>query len=570
MPEIKYVADLYLRLSKDDGDKEESDSIANQRLLIEDFLKSMPDITVHNVHVDDGYSGVDFIRPGFIAMMEDIKAGIVNCVVVKDFSRFGRNYIEAGRYIQVLFPRTGVRFIAINDAYDSAKTEGYANNIIVPFKNMVNDAYCADISVKVRSHLEIKRKKGDFVGAFAVYGYTKIIDENKKKRLVIDDFAADVVRDIFKWKLEGLSAQCISEKLNSSGVLSPLEYKRFLGMKFTSNFKVNNTAKWTAKAVFRILENAVYTGVLEQGKRTKPNYKVRALSDVPKEKWICHEGTHDAIIDRTTFKTVQELLRQDTRATKKGSSVYPLSGVIVCGDCGAAMVRKTTTKGDKVYPYYVCSKHRSDTSVCSTHMISFTECEKAVLVALRSHTSAVLDVEKALASAVSAVYAQDAIRKLTARLEVKRDELKKYNSFRLFLYESYREAIIPKEDFISFKATYDEKIAEAEAAAQVLKEEIESLAAGETKNIDWIDRFKAFAGAEILERRNVAELIESVRVFEDNRIEITFRYLDEYNQFLGPREAGALCGERSRDEVSELSHLCGSEGNAVRDDEEAV
>ena len=531
MSENKYVADLYLRLSKEDGDKEESDSIGNQRLLIEDYLKSMPDITVHKVRVDDGYSGVDFLRPDFMAMMEDIKAGIVNCVIVKDFSRFGRNYIEAGRYIQVLFPRTGVRFIAVNDAYDSLSTHGYANNIIVPFKNMVNDAYCADISVKVRSHLEIKRKKGDFVGAFAVYGYTKTTDESKRKRLVIDDFAADVVRDIFRWKLGGLSAEGIAQRLNDSGVLSPLEYKRFLGMKFTSNFKINSTAKWTAKAVFRILENAVYTGVLEQGKRTKPNYKVRALSNVPKDKWICHEGTHDAIIDSIAFETVQKLLRQDTRANKKGNSVYPLSGVILCGDCGAAMVRKTTTKGEKVYPYYVCSKHRADKTVCSTHIISFTECENAVLIALRTHTAAILDIEKALVCAENAVYEQDAIRKLTLRLEAKKEELKKYNGFRLSLYESYREDVIPKEDFISFKAAYDEKITEAEAAVCVLEEEIERLAAGEADNLDWVDRFKAFAETKTLERRQVAELIDSVRVFEDNRIEIVFRYQDEFERF---------------------------------------
>ena len=165
--ETKYNADIYLRISKEDGDKEESDSIGNQRELILDFLKSMPDISVHKIRIDDGYSGVDFQRPAFIEMVEDIKSEKVNCVVVKDFSRFGRNYIEAGKYIQVLFPRSGVRFIAINDAYDSAKVHDYTSNIIVPFKNMVNDAYCADISVKIRSHLDIKRKKGDFVGAFA-------------------------------------------------------------------------------------------------------------------------------------------------------------------------------------------------------------------------------------------------------------------------------------------------------------------------------------------------------------------------------------------------------------------
>lgn len=537
MPETKYIADIYLRLSKEDGDKEESDSIGNQRALILDFLKSMPDVTVNKIRIDDGYSGVDFNRPDFIKMIDDIKAGIVNCVIVKDFSRFGRNYIESGKYIQVLFPRVGIRFIAVNDGYDSTKVQGYANNIIVPFRNMINDAYCADISVKVRSHLEVKRKKGDFVGAFAVFGYEK--DSADKNKLVIDDFAADVVRDIFKWKLEGMSADSISDRLNLSGILSPMEYKRFHGSRFNTSFKVNTTAKWTAKAVTRILTNAVYTGTLEQGKRTKPNYKVRSCNEVPKEKWICQNNTHEAIIRRTEFDTVQELLLRDTRAAKKGSTVYPLSGVIVCGDCGAAMVRKTNTKGGKQYPYYVCSKHRADTSVCTTHIISFSECEKAVLYALRSHTSSIMDIEKALAYAENASYFQESVRKLTARLVAKQAEIKKYNEFRLSLYESYREGVIPKEDFISFKANYDVKIAEAEAAAQVIKNEMEQLSSGEADNHDWIEKFKAFANAEVLERRAVAELIDRIKIYEGSRLEIVFRYQNEYERIRSGYDAEA-------------------------------
>ena len=528
MPETTYNADIYLRLSKEDGDKEESDSIGNQRSLILDFLKSMPDITVHKVRIDDGYSGVDFNRPSFIEMVDDIKAGIVNCVIVKDFSRFGRNYIESGKYIQVLFPKTGVRFIAVNDAYDSAKVQGYTSNIIVPFKNMVNDAYCADISVKVRSHLDAKRKRGDFVSPFAMYGYAK--DAGNKNKLVIDAFAADVVRDIYKWKLEGMSADSIAEKLNVCGILSPMEYKKSNGVKYSTNFKVNATAKWSAKAVSRILTNAVYTGVLEQGKRTKPNYKVRVCAKVPKEQWICREGAHEAIIDRADFDTVQQLLKQDTRAAAKGGVVYPLSGLILCGDCGGAMVRKTTVRGGRKYHYYVCSKHRADTGVCSTHMISFPECENAVYAALRFHTAAVLDMDKARACAENMAYRQNSVRKLTARLEAKQDEIKKYYNYRLSLHESYRDNIISKEDFISFKSVYDVKISEAETAAQILKEEIERLAAGEAESRGWIERFKTFSETETLERRVVAELIDTVRVYENNRLEIIFRYQNEYER----------------------------------------
>jgi hypothetical protein len=330
-------------------------------------------------------------------------------------------------------------------------------------------------------------------------------------------------------KLEGMSAQGIAGKLNQSGVLSPMEYKRFLGLKFHTTFKVNPTAKWQSCTVKRILTNAVYTGVLEQGKRTKPNYKVRKCAEVPKEQWICREDSHDAIIDPAVFETVRRLLKQDTHAPRQGSAVFPLSGVIVCGDCGAAMIRKNYTKKDGGREtFYVCSRHRADTKVCSTHIISASACEKAVLDALRVHVAAVLNVEKALACAEGMAYRRDGVRKLTARLEAKQDEIGKYKGYRLSLHESYRDGVISKADFISFKESYDVKIADAETAVVSLKEEIERTAAGEAESHDWINKFRACAAARTLERKTVAELIERVAVYDGSRIEVVFRHYDEF------------------------------------------
>ncbi|MCL1882393.1 MAG: recombinase family protein [Defluviitaleaceae bacterium] len=522
-----YVADIYLRLSKEDGDKEESDSIQNQRAMILDFLQTQPDIKINKIRIDDGRSGVDFNRPAFIEMIDDVKAGIVNCIICKDFSRFSRNYIEAGRYIQVLFPQTGVRFIAVGDHYDSSKVQGHTSHIIVPFKNMINDAYCADISMKVRSHLDVKRKRGDFVGAFAVYGYTK--DTHVKNKLVIDDFAADVVRDIYKWKLEGMSAQGIADRLNQAGILSPMEYKKFLGLRYNTTFKVNTTAKWQSVTVKRILTNPVYIGTLEQGKRTKPNYKIRKTADVPKEQWICTPNAHDAIIEKNIFDTVQELLKQDTRNVEKGGKVFPLSGIILCGDCGGAMVRKTNTKNGVRYPYYVCREHRADKTFCTTHLISATECENAVFTALQMHTKSILDTQELLSVAENMAYLQNSVVKLTARLEAKEEELRRFNDFRLSLYESYREGILPKDDFISFKASYDEKIKSAEEVILQLQSEIESQASDEAQNNGWIDKFRQHNELRTLERKTVAELVDKVLIFEGGRIEVSFRY---YNEFL--------------------------------------
>ena len=525
--EKPYSADIYLRLSKEDGDKEESDSIQNQRALILDFLRNHPDIQIHKIRIDDGRSGVDFNRPAFIEMIEDVKAGLVNCIICKDFSRFSRNYIEAGKYIQVLFPQKGVRFIAVTDGYDSSKVQGYTGNIIVPFKNMINDAYCADISMKVRSHLEIKRKKGDFVGAFAVYGYTK--DESNKSKLVIDDFAADVVRDIFKYKLEGISAQGIADKLNANGVLSPMEYKKFIGLRYNTTFKVNTTAKWQSVTVKRILTNPVYIGVLEQGKQTKPNYKIRKSNAVPKEKWVRVENAHESIIEKTIFETIQELLKMDTKAVTKGGKVFPLSGVIICGDCGGGMIRKTNTKNGVRYAYYICREHRANKDYCSSHRISATACENAVLLALQIHSKSILDMEQVLSTAENMAYTQDGVKKLTARLEAKQEEIRRNNDFRLSLYESYREGVLRKNDFINFKASYDAKIKDAEDVILQLQADIEQLAASETQNHGWIDKFRQSVNLPALERKTVAELIEKVSVYEGGKIDVGFRY---YNEFL--------------------------------------
>ena len=210
--QAEYDADLYLRLSHEDGDKAESDSIANQRELLMDYLSSHPEIRLHEVRTDDGYSGVNYDRPGFLQMMEAVKAGEINCIIVKDFSRLGRNFIETGKYIEKIFPFMGVRFISVNDDYDSARPRTSSDNLIVPVKNLMNDAYCRDISIKIRSHLDIKRKKGQCIAPFAAYGYRK--DEENKNRLVIDEEPAAVVREIFKKKLEGYSAQAIADWLN--------------------------------------------------------------------------------------------------------------------------------------------------------------------------------------------------------------------------------------------------------------------------------------------------------------------------------------------------------------------
>ena len=258
-----YRAAIYVRLSKEDGDlddvrKAESNSISNQKSLILNYLKDKEDIEIVSIREDDGYSGATFDRPAFKLMMQDVKDGIIDCIVVKDLSRFAREYIDAGRYIERMFPAMGIRFIAINDAYDSADTQAQGNEIIIPFKNLINDAYCRDISIKIRSHLETKRQNGEFVGNYCVYGYKKSeIDHNV---IVPDEYAGPVVQDIFHWIKNGMSLDAISDKLNALGILSPMAYKLSKGENYKTAFQKKDELLWTPVAVRRIATNIIYTG----------------------------------------------------------------------------------------------------------------------------------------------------------------------------------------------------------------------------------------------------------------------------------------------------------------------
>ena len=524
-----YNAAGYLRLSKEDGDKTESDSISNQRDLIANFIKSTPEIRLCSERIDDGFSGVDFNRPAFNLMMEDVKAGRINCIIVKDLSRFGRNYIEAGRYIERIFPFLGVRFIAINDGYDSAKERTQSDEIIIPFKNLINDAYCRDISVKIRSQLDIKRKKGEFIGSFAVYGYLK--SEENKNQLVIDLYAAKIVRDIFAWKLEGLSQQGIADRLNEISEPSPMEYKRLSGLNFATSFQVKPTAKWTAVAIGRILKNPIYAGHLVQGKESTPNYKIKQRVLKPEDKWIRVENTHEPIISQEVFDTVNRVLAQDTRLAPNEETVYPFSGLIFCADCKSGMVRKIVPAGGKRYTYYYCSKNKAGDG-CTTHCISERILEKAVLQALQNHIASILDIEQIISFIDTLPMQQEEIRKIDTQLLMKQEEIEKYKNLKVSIYEDLKSGVIDAEEYREFKGIYGKKCVEAQQAAERLEQDRNTILAGKGANSIWVEAFKKNQNITELSRKVMVSLIEWIHVYPGNRVEIRFRYQYEYERTL--------------------------------------
>lgn len=531
-----YDADVYLRLSKEDGDKEESDSITNQRELILEFLKSREDIRIHAVRVDDGYSGVNFERPAFQQMLEDIKTGKVNCVVTKDLSRFGRNHIEVGKYIEKIFPYLGVRFIAVNDRYDSLADDSQADNIIIPFKNLINDAYCRDISIKIRSNLEAKRRRGDFVGPFAPYGYRKS-DEDKNK-LEIDEEAAEVVRSIFRLYLQGNNAYKIAEKLNKKNVLTPMDYKKESGSAFYTGFKKNMKSQWTHMHILRILSNPVYTGTLVQGKETTPNYKVKKKVKRDQGKWSRVENTHDAIIAAVDFSNVQEQLEMDTRTGTAKDQVYYLSGVVKCGDCGANMVRKTVPSGKRKFVYYVCGGHKGNKDVCSPHSINAEALEESVLKLLNCQIRNVTDLGRILDKLDDAQIRKGEIDKRSRQAAKKKEEIEKYNHLRLDLYEDYKDGLITKEEYLELKEIYENRTQAAEQILEAMEVEAAFLADGRENTCGWVNEFKKYGLLERLSREVVISLIAQIFIYEKKegerypRIEVQFKYAEEFQASL--------------------------------------
>ena len=528
-----YHAAIYVRLSKEDGDvasaaKAESNSISNQKNLIKDFLKDKDDIIVVSERVDDGYSGSDFERPGFQMMMDDIRRGTVDCVIVKDLSRFGREYIDSGKYIERLFPALGVRFIAVNDHIDS-KEESSRDDIVVPFKNLMNDAYCRDISIKIRSHLEVKRRNGEYIGAFTPYGYKK--DENDRSRLVPDLYAAGVVKDIFRMKLHGMSQTAIADRLNEQGILSPMEYKHSLGIRIQDNFKTHEQAEWSSMSVRRVLENEVYVGTLIQGKHSTPNHKIKKIMDKPEEEWIRIEDNHEPVISRREFAIVQRLLGMDTRTSPNEDEVYVLSGLAVCADCGAPMIKRNVPAGGKVYSYYICSKNAA-TKQCGTHRIPKDKLERLVFDVLKTHIASVLDAGRILAYINTVPFQELEIKELERQKEAKEQEIQRCRELRDMLYEDLKEGIVSKEDYAELYEGYNNKRKKAEDAVRKISRTIQDVADAKTDKYEWLRYFKEYQNISELSRTAAVELIERVKVYDKNHIEIDFCFQDCFQSAL--------------------------------------
>lgn len=511
---------IYIRLSREDGDKEESDSVGNQRKLLAEYIAKKEDFILYDVYVDDGYSGTNFNRPSFQRMIADIEDGKVNCVVVKDLSRFGRDYIDTGRYLERYFPEMGVRFISVTDGIDSMKQ---AYDMLLPIKNIFNEQYARDISKKIQATVKSKQKAGEFIGAFTSYGYKKSpVDKNK---LVIDDYAADVVRRIFSLYIQGYGKQKIAKLLNAEGVLCPAEYKKVNGENYKNCNRLESTTYWSYSTINSILHREMYVGNMVQG--TKHQRMRSKQKKMPKEEWIVVENTHEPIIDKATWEKAQALLQKRTRELDLETNKNIFAGFAKCGDCGRAMAKNMWRRADgsKTYSLYCGTYKRNGKQYCTPHTLPMAVLEDIVLGDLKAIVDNVDNLKELVQS--QSFTASKVKRIADTELSKIKAELERVKRLKKSIYEDYREELISKEEFLSYREDYLKKEELYSKQIEALEEKKNDNVTEDVFETPWLKRLLELKDIESLDRDIVVEMISEIRVYENRKIKITYNFGNE-------------------------------------------
>lgn len=513
---INFIVAVYIRLSKEDGDKEESDSITNQRKMLMSYIDAREEFRFYDYYIDDGFTGTNFNRPAFKRLMNDIEKGHVNCVIVKDLSRFGRDYIDTGRYLERYFPDNDIRFIAVTDNIDSFKQ---AYDMLLPIKNIFNEQYARDISKKVQSSFKVKQKEGEFIGAFPSYGYKKSpIDRHK---LVVDEYAAEVVRRIYNNYISGYGKVRIAKILNDEGIVCPSEYKKLNGENYRNCNKLNQTSYWTYSTIHKILQNQMYVGHMVQGK-TKRRMKGKAKTQ-NMDNWIIVENTHEAIIDDSTWYTVQNLLNKRTRELDLQNNLGIFAGFLKCPDCGRALVKKTTAN-KKIY--YTCGTYnRIGKNYCSPHSVSHDLLEQIVLKDLKILIQNVDNLQDIIQQQQKSESYQK--RNFEKELFILNGELNKISKLKKSLYEDMKDNLISKNEYLNYRQDYLNQEVVIQNKTDMLKEKQQD-PPDIFKNF-WIKKLLEFKSIDKLDRETVVELIHAIYIYENNKIQLCYNFSGELN-----------------------------------------
>lgn len=545
----------YVRLSMEDSGKIDGYSLQNQKDLLMSFINDHNDLHLYKMYVDNGYTGTQFERPAFDEMMQDMKSGLINCIVVKDLSRLGRNYLEAGNYLEQIFPFFKVRFISITDGYDSISPDFTDEALIIPLKNIINEGYAKDISVKVSSAIATRKRQGKFMGKVPLYGYLK--DPDDKNHLVIDPEASLIVQRVFQMKLDGVSLGLIAKQMNEEGVPCPSKYFVLKGLsketKYLNSFWDRNTAK-------RMLTNRMYLGCIVYGKSVRSFAKGIKEHTVPEENWKIVEGTHVPLVTEEDFNRVQELLEESSREAKNHASYAEgdvpnlFRGLIRCADCGGAMrmgkfrkPKKGSTEEYQYYGVYECSRHKLiyDYS-CPQKSIRKDILDTAVEEAIRYHIRMFLDLERIIADLNKKTSVREAAVGMQDLIKKKQRRIAKVEQMSCGIYEDYQEGILNETEYLTLRKNYaDEVLALTKEIEGLLQEQAQYdenyHATGSLSEL--AHRYRDFTE---LTREIIETFIAEIRVHTDGRLKITFRFEDEFEklQQIAEMRKGGVNNER--------------------------
>lgn len=532
-PALSIRVALYIRLSVEDN-KKRGCSIENQKLVLNDFLADKPEFVVYDTYIDNGATGTNFHRVGFQQMLSDIEAGHINCVIVKDLSRLGRNSIDTGYYIEQYFYSHNVRFIAVTDQFDTADSGNLHGGIMLPLKNMINEAYALDIGRKIKAQARQAMKDGDYIGARAPYGYRK--DPENCHKLLVDEATAPVVNQIFEWASDHIGLNRIARNLNELGIPAPSHYKQATG-EITSPGLIGN-GKWQTRTVMKILESKVYTGDLVQGKtKIVDHQQVRA----GKDNLIIAKGTHEPIISHELFEAVQEYRKEVwTESKSKPKNPYTpniFKGKVFCADCGRSLHRQRAVrkKGPDIYWFHCLTNSRIAKDTCKGVMIQETE--------LISTVTAILEKELSVALGMSLpLFQLEAKQKqekdtLRAKMSVKRQEIEKKQRLIRGLYENFVQGILTSEEYFDMKADYEALISELSGEIEQLEIGMETLDDQLAKYKEMEQDAKTLAQDHALTSELIGRLIERIEIDHERNIHVSFYFKSEFQG----KEA-ATCG----------------------------
>ncbi|WP_042435571.1 recombinase family protein [Faecalispora jeddahensis] len=527
---IRWKLAQYIRLSKEDINrgKDDSNSVTNQKALLDDYYQQHIDEfeSTQPPYVDDGYTGTDTNRDSFQRLLSDIYAKKVNCVIVKDLSRLSRNYTDAGSLIENLFVQMNVRFISLAEGIDSYLNPDSISNLIVPITNVINDNFCYQTSKKIRQVFDMKRRNGEFIGGFAAYGYTK--NPKDKNALIVDEEAAEIVKNIYEWFLDGMSKNAIVHNLNDRGILCPSEYKKSKGLNY-QNPSGSERPLWSSKTVSDILKNRLYVGDMVQGRQRVKSYKIHTQEQVPENEWYIVENTHEPIIERPIFEKVQELLKRDTRTAPQKKKLYLFSGFLRCADCGKAMSR-SQVKGTV---YYFCRTYKDQSkTACTKHSVKHNRLEVAVLYAIQQQVYLAVHYANTLEYISTAPLQKSQSIRIETLIDAKEKERSKIMRYKQSIYQDWKDGEITHSDYRHMSEDYERQIAALGEVLKNLHAEREELQNGITAESPCLVVFKKFENIDKLTREVLVELVDHIKVHENGNISVKFKFADELRRVM--------------------------------------